>query len=98
SIKRPSTDLDQPTSKKSKYNVAQHTSVPPASNPSTTDAIFTTGVSSTKPSDVAPFAATSHTEVPQISSAAVPPTATPPSSNFSTPPTVLSVEPTTHSY
>ncbi|GKE19975.1 hypothetical protein Tco_1431487, partial [Tanacetum coccineum] len=102
SIKRPSADLDQPTSKKSKSNVAQHTSVPPASNPSTADATFTTGVSSTKPSDVAPFAATSHTEVPpdvpQMSSAAVPPTATPPSSNFSTPPTVLSVEPTTHSY
>ncbi|GJV32020.1 putative ribonuclease H-like domain-containing protein [Tanacetum coccineum] len=35
SIKRPGADLDQPTSKKSKSNEAQHTSVPPASNPST---------------------------------------------------------------
>ncbi|GKF76628.1 hypothetical protein Tco_0229098, partial [Tanacetum coccineum] len=31
----PGADLDQPTSKKLKSNVAQHTSVPPASNPST---------------------------------------------------------------
>ncbi|GJR46500.1 hypothetical protein Tco_1314603 [Tanacetum coccineum] len=35
SIKRPGADLDQPTSKKSKSNEAQNTSVPPASNPST---------------------------------------------------------------
>ncbi|GJZ31663.1 hypothetical protein Tco_0576710 [Tanacetum coccineum] len=42
------------------------------------------------------------TEVPiavlQMSSATVPPTATPPPSGFSTPPNVSSVEPTTHSY
>ncbi|GKE24292.1 hypothetical protein Tco_1435804, partial [Tanacetum coccineum] len=43
---------------KSKSNVAQHTSVPPASIPSNA------GVSPTKPSDDAPFAAASHTEVP----------------------------------
>ncbi|GKC11957.1 hypothetical protein Tco_1008739, partial [Tanacetum coccineum] len=42
SIKRPGADLDQPTSKKSKSNEAQHTSVPPASNPSTAG-IFTVG-------------------------------------------------------
>ncbi|GKG03542.1 hypothetical protein Tco_0311178, partial [Tanacetum coccineum] len=88
--------LDQPTSKKSKSNVAQHTSVPPASIPSNA------GVSPTKPSDDAPFAAASHTEVPpnvpQMSSAVVLPAATPPPSGFSIPPNVPSVEPTTHSY
>ncbi|GKC86882.1 hypothetical protein Tco_1147531, partial [Tanacetum coccineum] len=35
---------------------------------------------------------------PQMSTSAVPPTATPPLSGFSTPPNVPSVEPTTHSY
>ncbi|GKA97580.1 hypothetical protein Tco_0825474 [Tanacetum coccineum] len=73
SIKRPGADLDQPTSKKSKSNEAQHTSVPPASNPSTAGVPSNpspffdtpphspevTPVSPTKPSDAA-----SHTEVP----------------------------------
>ncbi|GJY23185.1 hypothetical protein Tco_0396843 [Tanacetum coccineum] len=44
-----------------------------------------------KPTEVPPA-------VPQMSSVAVPPTATPPPSGFSTPPNVPSVEPTTHSY
>ncbi|GJS99273.1 putative ribonuclease H-like domain-containing protein [Tanacetum coccineum] len=35
SIKRPGANLDQHTSKKSKSNAAQHTPVPPASNPTT---------------------------------------------------------------
>ncbi|GJS36172.1 putative ribonuclease H-like domain-containing protein, partial [Tanacetum coccineum] len=78
SIKRPGADLDQPTSKKSKSNEAQHTSVPPASNPSTAGVPSNpspfvdtpphspevTPVSPPKPSDAAPFAAASHTEVP----------------------------------
>ncbi|GKA92591.1 hypothetical protein Tco_0814516 [Tanacetum coccineum] len=78
SIKRPGADLDQPTSKKSKSNEAQHTSVPPASNPSTAGVPSNpspfvdtpphspevTPVSPPKPSDAAPSAAASHTEVP----------------------------------
>ncbi|GJT56058.1 hypothetical protein Tco_0991112 [Tanacetum coccineum] len=44
-----------------------------------------------KPTEVPPA-------IPQMSSAAVPPTATPPPSGFSPPPNVPSVEPTTHSY
>ncbi|GJY49154.1 hypothetical protein Tco_0439110, partial [Tanacetum coccineum] len=78
SIKRPGADLDQPTSKKSKSNEAQHTSVPPASNPSTAGVPSNpspfvdtpphspevTPVSPPKPSDAAPFAAASYTEVP----------------------------------
>ncbi|GJU76519.1 putative ribonuclease H-like domain-containing protein [Tanacetum coccineum] len=71
SIKRPGADLDQPTSKKSKSNEAQHTSVPPASNPSTAGVPSNpspfvdtpphspevTPVSPPKPSDAAPSAA-----------------------------------------
>ncbi|GKA78464.1 hypothetical protein Tco_0785001 [Tanacetum coccineum] len=78
SIKRPGADLDQPTSKKSKSNEAQHTSVKPASNPSTAGVPSNpspfvdtpphspedTPVSPPKPSDAAPSAAASHTEVP----------------------------------
>ncbi|GJX37648.1 putative ribonuclease H-like domain-containing protein [Tanacetum coccineum] len=78
SIKRPGADLDQPTSKKSKSNKAQHTSVKPASNPSTAGVPSNpspfvdtpphspevTPVSPPKPSDAAPSAAASHTEVP----------------------------------
>ncbi|GJS24473.1 hypothetical protein Tco_0453105 [Tanacetum coccineum] len=93
SIKRPGADLDQPTSRKSKSNEAQHTSIPPASSPSIAGVPLTAGVSPTKPSDAAPFVG-----VPQMSSAAIPPTATLPPSGFSTPPNVPSVEPTTHSY
>ncbi|GJZ84106.1 hypothetical protein Tco_0649445 [Tanacetum coccineum] len=78
SIKRPGADLDQPTSKKSKSNKAQHTSVKPASNPSTAGVPSNplpfvdtpphspefTPVSPPKPFDAAPSAAASHTEVP----------------------------------
>ncbi|GJR23514.1 hypothetical protein Tco_0972041 [Tanacetum coccineum] len=78
SIKRPGADLDQPTSKKSKSNEAQHTSVPPATNPSTAGVPSNpspffdtpphspevTPVSPTKPSDAAPTVAASHAEVP----------------------------------
>ncbi|GKE65724.1 hypothetical protein Tco_1519885 [Tanacetum coccineum] len=63
SIKRPGADLDQPTSKKLKSNVAQHTSVPPASNPSTAGVPSTASVSPTNPSDAAPFAVASNTKV-----------------------------------
>ncbi|GKC73785.1 hypothetical protein Tco_1119668, partial [Tanacetum coccineum] len=77
SIKRPGADLDQPTSKKSKSNEAQHTSVPSASNPSTAGVPSNpspfvdtpphspevTPVSPPIPSDAAPSAAASHTEV-----------------------------------
>ncbi|GJZ86624.1 hypothetical protein Tco_0658234, partial [Tanacetum coccineum] len=80
SIKRPGADLDQPTSKKSKSNEAQHTSVPPASNPSTAGVPSNpspfvdtpphspevTPVSPPKPSDAAPSAAASHIEVPPV--------------------------------
>ncbi|GJU76115.1 hypothetical protein Tco_1273185 [Tanacetum coccineum] len=75
SIKRPGADLDQPTSKKSKSNEAQHTSVPPASSLSIAGVPSTVGVSPTKPSNAAPFAG-----VPQMSSAAVPSTPTSPPS------------------
>ncbi|GJY13731.1 hypothetical protein Tco_0383040 [Tanacetum coccineum] len=69
---RPGADLDQPTSKKSKSNEAQHTSVPPASHPSNPSPFVdtpphspkVTPVSPPKPSDTAPSAAASHTEVP----------------------------------
>ncbi|GJX88757.1 hypothetical protein Tco_0340771, partial [Tanacetum coccineum] len=78
SIKIPGADLDQHTSKKSKSNAAQHTPVPPASNPSTAGVPSNpspfvdtpphspkvTPVSPPKPSDAAPFAAASYNEVP----------------------------------
>ncbi|GJU28248.1 hypothetical protein Tco_1166869, partial [Tanacetum coccineum] len=78
SIKRPGADLDKPTSKKSKSNEAQHTSVPSESNPSTAGVPSNpspfvdtpphspefTPVSPPKPSDAAPSVAASHTEVP----------------------------------
>ncbi|GKC25701.1 hypothetical protein Tco_1027851 [Tanacetum coccineum] len=74
SLKRPGADLDQHTSKKSKSNEAQHTSVPPASNPSTAGVPSNpspfvdtpphspevTPISPPKPSDAAPSAAASH--------------------------------------
>ncbi|GKD57965.1 reverse transcriptase domain-containing protein, partial [Tanacetum coccineum] len=63
SIKRPGADLDQHTSKKSKSNEAQHTSVPPASNPS----------SAAVPSNVS-----SHPDVPPETSVDPTVTPTPP--------------------
>ncbi|GKE09059.1 hypothetical protein Tco_1412610 [Tanacetum coccineum] len=89
SIKRPGADLDQPTSKKSKSNEAQNTSVPPASNPSTAGVPSNpspfvdtpphspevTPVSPPKPSAAAPSNASSHPDVPPETS--VDPTVTP---------------------
>ncbi|GJU47635.1 hypothetical protein Tco_1204901 [Tanacetum coccineum] len=89
SIKRPGADLDQPTSKKSKSNEAQHTSVPPASNPSTAGVPSNpspfvdtpphspkvTPVSPPKPSAAAPSNVSSHPDVPPETS--VDPTVTP---------------------
>ncbi|GJZ43318.1 hypothetical protein Tco_0590573 [Tanacetum coccineum] len=92
SIKRPGAGLDQPTSKKSKSNEAQHTSVPPASNPSTAGVPSNpspffdtpphspevTPVSPTKPSDAAPSTASSHPDVPPGTSVDPTVTSTPP--------------------
>ncbi|GJR81132.1 retrovirus-related pol polyprotein from transposon TNT 1-94, partial [Tanacetum coccineum] len=92
SIKRPGADLDQPTSKKSKSNEAQHTSVPPASNPSTAGVPSNpspffdtpphspevTPVSPTKPSAAAPSNASSHPDVPPETSVDPTVTSTPP--------------------
>ncbi|GJU01165.1 hypothetical protein Tco_1111503 [Tanacetum coccineum] len=89
SIKRPGADLDQHTSKKSKSNEAQHTSVPPASNPSTAGVPSNpspfvdtpphspkvTPVSPPKPSVAAPSNVSSHPDVPPETS--VDPTVTP---------------------
>ncbi|GKD51285.1 hypothetical protein Tco_1280261, partial [Tanacetum coccineum] len=89
SIKRPGADLDQPISKKSKSNEAQHTSVPPASNPSTAglpsnlspfvdtppNSPKVTPVSPPKPSAAAPSNVSSHPDVPPETS--VDPTVTP---------------------
>ncbi|GJV21511.1 hypothetical protein Tco_1370531 [Tanacetum coccineum] len=89
SIKRPGAELDKPTSKKSKSNEAQHTSVPSESYPSTAGAPYNpspfvdtpphspeaTPVSPPKPSDAAPSNASSHPDVPPETS--VDPTVTP---------------------
>ncbi|GJU91597.1 putative ribonuclease H-like domain-containing protein [Tanacetum coccineum] len=75
SIKRPGADLDQPTSKKSKSNEAQNTSVPPASNPSTA------GV----PSNPSPFVDTPP-HSPEVTPVSPPkPSAAAPSNAFITP-------------
>ncbi|GKG38503.1 hypothetical protein Tco_0460215, partial [Tanacetum coccineum] len=83
SIKRPGAGLDQPTSKKSKSNEAQHTSVPPASNPSTAGVpsnpspFFDTPPHSPE-SDAAPSTASSHPDVPPGTSVDPTVTSTPP--------------------